>query len=182
MRRHFPVMAGAEPEPWQNLQRLRAAEGWLELGLIEEAHAELAAIGPDLRCGMAGLDLQWQLFAERGHWDAAFAVAQQAVDLHPTKEGGWLNRAYAARRRVGGGVAAAHELLLPAQGFFPESTIIPFNLACYSAQLGRLDTAWSWLILAAARGGWKTIGPTALKDADLEALRSQIQAAMKLAA
>ena len=159
-----------EPESWQNLQRLRAAEGWIELGLIEEARAELAELGPELRNGADGLEVQWLLFAERGHWDAAFAVAQQSVDLHPQAEGGWIHRAYAARRRPGGGIPYARELLLPAVELFPQSHIVPFNLACYAAQLGELAEAWQWLEHSARVGTWATTCEMGLRDTDLEPL------------
>ncbi len=167
----------AEPESWQNLQRLRAAEGWIELGLLEEARAELAELGPELRNGADGLEVQWLLFAERGHWDAAFAVAQQSVDLHPQSEGGWIHRAYAARRRPGGGLLLAQELLLPAVDRFPKSPTIPFNLACYAAQLGQLDSAWEWLEHAARAGSWRLTREMGLKDTDLEPLWPRLRTA-----
>lgn len=164
----------AEPESWQNLQRLRAAEGWIELGLVEEARAELAELGPELRNGADGLEVQWLLFAERGHWDAAFAVAQQSVELHPQMEGGWIHRAYAARRRPSGGLPLARELLRPAVELFPKSHSIPFNMACYAAQLGQLDDAWKWLEHSAQVGSWAKMREMALRDPDLEPLWSRL--------
>lgn len=160
----------AEPESWQNLQRLRAAEGWLELGLLEEARAELSHLGTELRTGVDGLEVQWLLFAERQCWEAAFTVAQQTIELHPESEGGWVHRAYAARRRPGGGVLAAQELLLLAVPRFPKSQIIPYNLACYAARLTDLEAAWAWLERAAAAGSWAQTTEMGLRDPDLELL------------
>jgi len=168
-----------EPESWQNLQHLRAAEGWIELGLLDEARAELAELGPELRNGADGLEVQWLLFAERGHWDAAFAVAQQTVDLHPEVEAGWIHRAYAARRRPGGGLDLAQELLLPAVARFAESHVIPFNLACYAAQLGEAEAAWAWLERAAIVCGWGQIVKMGLADADLEQLWPRLRELME---
>jgi len=171
----FPINEGhlasmTEPESWQNLLRLRAAEGWLELGLPDEARAEFEALEPHLQNAPVGLEVQWLLFAERGHWDAAFAIAQRTVELHPQVEAGWIHRAYSARRRPGGGLALAQELLLPAATHFPESLTIPFNLACYAAQRGDLANAWEWLSLAAKAGSWDKIMEMALADIDLEPL------------
>lgn len=168
-----------ELESWQNAQRLRAAEGWLELGLVEEAWAELAQLGPELRHGIPGLEIQWHLFAERGHWDAAHAVAQQAIDLHPDHEGGWVHRAYAARRRPGGGLALAQAALLPAFQACPESRIIPFNLACYAAQQGDLDGAWRWLEKSAENSSWRETCVLGLKDDDLEPLWPRLRKVQK---
>lgn len=167
----------AEPEPWQNLQRLRAAEGWIELGLLAEAQAELTELGPEWRISREGLEVQWMLFAQGRHWDAAFAVAQQTVELHPDVESGWVHRAYSARRRPGGGVPAARELLLPAVARFPRSPIIAFNLACYAAQSGEPDQAWTWLNAAADASSWAEIRKMALQDADLEPLWPRLRSA-----
>lgn len=171
----FPIWQGhfasmPEPESWQNLQRLRAAEGWIELGLLDEARAELAELGTELRNGADGLEVQWLLFAERGHWAAAFEVAQQTVELHPDVEAGWIHRAYSARRRPGGGLILAEELLRPAAAQFPHSHVIPFNLACYATQRGHMEAAWVWLELAAKAGSWKQIIDMGLADTDLEPL------------
>ena len=72
--------------PAGDLHRLRAAEGWIELGLLEEARAELAEMGAELRNGADGLEVQWRLFAELGQWEAAFAIAEQTVKLHPDSD------------------------------------------------------------------------------------------------
>lgn len=165
----FPV-----PEPWQNLQRLRAAEGWIELGLLEEARVELAEIGPELRNGADGLEVQWRLFSELGQWDAAFAVAEQAVELHPDSEAGWIHRSYAARRRPTGGVEFARSLLLEAIPRFPKSAILYFNLACYSARLGEPEEAWVWLTQSVDLVGWRIVCEMGLKDSDLESLWPQL--------
>ena len=166
-------------ESWQNAQRLRAAEGWLELGLVEEAWAELAQLGPELRQGAPGLEIQWLLFAERGHWDAAFAVAQQTIDLHPSNEAGWIHRSYAARRRPGGGLTLAQELLQPAIHECPRSRIVPFNLACYAAQLGDLTGAWAWLERSATNSNWRETCILGLKDADLKPLWPRLREKQK---
>ena len=167
----------AELESWQNLQRLRAVEGWIELGLLGEAQSELAELGAEVRRSLEGLNLQWTLFAEGQQWDAAFAVAQQSVELHSEDEAGWIHRAYAARRRANGGLSLARELLMPAVALFPRSTTIPYNLACYAAQLDEPSTAWMWLEAAAATSEWDVIRAMAFRDPDLESMWPRIREA-----
>ena len=40
---------------------------------------------------------------------------------------------------------AAFDLFLPAAKRFPKVWLIPYNLACYCAQTGRLDECEEWL-------------------------------------
>ena len=176
----FDSESGGGDNPAGDLHRLRAAEGWIELGLLEEARAELAEVGAELRNGADGLEIQWRLFAELGQWEAALTVAEQTVKLHPDSEGGWIHRAYAARRRPHGSIELARTLLLEARPRFPKSAIIHFNLACYSAQLNELETAWAWLVKSVDQVGWKVICEMGLKDPDLQPLWPKLRA--KLAA
>ena len=75
-----------------------------------------------------------------------------------------------------GGVLHAFELLQDALNDFPDEPVVPFNLACYCSQLGRMSQARSWLHIAfevAQRNGteqhWKM---KALDEKDLEPLRA----------
>ena len=65
--------------------------------------------------------------------------------------------------------------LRPAFEKFPTEEIVPYNLACYAAQFGRLEEAWEWLHKAmAAAGDIKLIKDRALADADLKPLWERI--------
>ena len=66
--------------------------------------------------------------------------------------------------------------LRPAFEKFPKETIIPYNLACYAAQMGRLDEAWEWLHKAmAAAESVNRIKQMALADPDLQPLLERIK-------
>jgi hypothetical protein len=66
--------------------------------------------------------------------------------------------------------------LRPAFEKFPKTSIIPYNLACYAAQFGRLEEAWQWLHKAmAAAGDAQHIKRMALADADLQTLWERIR-------
>jgi hypothetical protein len=78
-----------------------------------------------------------------------------------------------------GGLQAAWEALLPVAEKFPTVSTIPYNLACYAAQLDRLDGARDWwekaLTIAQANGGFDEIRLMALDDPDLEPLWREIR-------
>ena len=149
---------------------LSAAIGWLELGNAVEARAELAALSAAVQRHPAVLETYWQVHAQCGEWDQALRVAGDLLEIQPGNCTGWVHRAYALRRVRGGGIEAAEQALQPALDKFPDEFIVPYNLACYAAQMGRLDEAWARLSQAMAIGGTTTIKTMALADLDLEKL------------
>lgn len=162
------------PAPFHHV--LTAVEGWLELGLPNEASSELDRIPAQLHNESGFLEARFAICAHRCDWDAAYDVAERRVQKCPDDAGGWIHRAYAARRRNGGGLAEAFALLRPAIERFPGEAIIPYNLACYCTQQAELNQAWQWLERAARVGGAELIRRMALSDADLCPLWPRIAA------
>ena len=152
-----------------------AALGWLELGNPAESEAELRCVSPERAEHPDVLEMWFALHAQTADWTSALKVAGRLVELAPDRAGGWLHRAYAARRAPGGSVQAAWDALLPASGKFPEEPTIPYNLACYAAQLGQLDDALRWFKRALKAGTKEPLKRMALADADLQPLHEQIR-------
>jgi len=102
------------------------------------------------------------------------------VTVAPDEVLGWIHRAYAARRKPGGGLLQAWDALRPAVDRFPEEWLVLYNLACYAAQMGRLDEAWDWLTRAlhASQDAARTI-QMALADSDLAPLRPRLHSLTK---
>jgi hypothetical protein len=76
----------------------------------------------------------------------------------------------------GGGLPQAWELLRPAHDRFPDEFLIAYNLACYAAQMGRIDEAWEWLGRASANNRRAAVRALALRDDDLRELWPRLQA------
>ena len=152
-----------------------AAVGWLELGNLAEARAELAQVSPAQHEHPDVLELRWSISAEEKRWDEALQVAQAQVRRAPKRSSGWLHQAYALRRVPNGGIQKAWEVLLPAFDKFPKEPTISFNLSCYACQLRQLDIARDWLKRAVAVGGKEKIKQMALQDSDLEPLWAEIR-------
>ena len=61
-------------------------------------------------------------------------------------------------------------MLSPVATKFPADPTIPYNLACYTAQLGDLVAAGDWLAQAMRLGNQKEIRLQAIEDSDLAPL------------
>lgn len=165
----------------EDLHRLRAAQGWLELGLPTEARREAESVSEAARFHLATLDVRRAVAASIGDWTAAHHLGELFVRHHPDLDAGWVHRAYAARRMAGGGLHLALHELLPALDRFPNCTIIPYNLACYACQLEDTPRAKAWFAMAEereARHAKAALGSTrrmAMEDDDLIAIRAWIR-------
>lgn len=158
---------------------LNAAEGWFELGDCAEASAELAQLSETGTSHPHTLQLRWAIHARLEEWEKARDVADALVEGAPEMEAGWIHRAYATRRMPGGTIESAWLSLYPAAKLFPNEPIIPYNLACYECQLGRLSEAKAWLERALripkSEPEKRTIRRMALDDTDLEPLWPEIE-------
>jgi predicted Zn-dependent protease len=155
---------------------LLAAFGWLELGLPAEADRELKRISPPFQDQPDVLEARWQVCAALNDWEGALQVAESLAQKAPERDSGWIHRAYSLRRVKDGGLQAAWEALRPALEKFPKNPIVPYNLACYAAQAGRLDEAWEWLHKAMeVAGDVESIKKMALADDDLKALWERVR-------
>ena len=154
---------------------LSAAIGWVELGNMPEATAELERLSPAARNHPDALEVRWVISAEEKDWSKGLTVASTLLEANPQNPTGWLHRAYALRRVKEGGVKAAWEALLPAFEKFPKESTIPYNLSCYACQMRQLDEARVWLKRALEVGGKERIKQQALSDPDLQPLWEEIR-------
>jgi len=153
---------------------LKAATGWLGLGVAKEAKQELGQISAEQQGHPDVLEVWWRIAADEKDWDGALKIAQKLQVGAPERPEGWLHHAYALRRASGGGLGKAWDALNPAAEKFPREPIIPFNLACYACQMGQLEEARVWLKRAVEIGGKQTMKKMALNDPDLKPLWDEI--------
>ena len=169
------VLGDVQPLEPPDTHYLSAALGWVELGNLAEAKAELAQLGQSRQNHPDVLEVRWLICAEEHHWQEGLQVARALMFAAPDRSSGWLHQAYALRRAPGGSVQKAWEALLPAFDLFPREAIICYNLACYACQMHQLEVARVWLKRAQAIGQQEQIRQMALSDADLEPLWTEIR-------
>jgi tetratricopeptide (TPR) repeat protein len=163
-----------DPIEAPDIHNLNAAQGWLELGNCQEAWNELDEIIPRWRMHPDVLALIWELHAAEKEWPKALAAARQLVARYPDDPNGWIHQSYALHEMKQ--TAEARDALVKVVGKFPTLDLIPYNLACYECQLGRLDAAKRWLALAENAKGKENLKKMALSDEDLRPLWDYIRA------
>jgi len=154
---------------------LDAAVGWLGLGCVAEAQAELDLISAMRQKHPAVLEARWTICAREKRWAEALEIAQAELTVAPDDCAGWLHRAYALRRVPDGGLPQAWEALLPAAEKFPREPVIAYNLSCYACQLQQPSVARRWLRQAMKAGDREAIRHMALADDDLQPLWTEIR-------
>jgi Flp pilus assembly protein TadD len=122
---------------------LEAALGWLMLGNPPEARAEFEQVAAAYRQHPQTLQVEWRLLADEKRWREALAPAEAHIAVAPADPAGYIHRSYALHELKQ--TEEALQKLLPAAALFPTESTIPYNLACYSCQLGDLDAARHWL-------------------------------------
>jgi len=86
-----------------------------------------------VRCG---------IYSKAKKWDAVVTIAETVVKIAPKERHGWIQRSFALHEMKR--TQKAFDKLLPAVKLFPKFWLIPYNLACYTAQLGRIEEAERW--------------------------------------
>ncbi len=118
---------------------LSHARGYIELGLLAEAAAELDQLPPSASGDDEVLGLRLVILREQGHWIELRSVAGELVRRQPANAEAWITFAYATRRARSLGEAEA--ILREAELRHPREATIQFNLGCYACQLGDLPEA-----------------------------------------
>ena len=145
---------------------LQRADGFVDLKMAARAREELQAVPAAHRGSVTFRVIALRLAFEEKNWPGAAEIASSLREQFPDEPGFWIQLAYAKRRAEG--LEVARHILSDAALRFPNVATIPFNLACYECQLGRLDEALRRLNQAFALDA--NCREAALEDEDLRAL------------
>ena len=124
-------------------RQLNAASGYLDLGMIREAKAELRQLDQLERQDARVLALRVAICQREGSWARLFDLSRYLACVEPG-ESQWVITSADAMCRLHS-VEAAREMLLRAQRDFPDEAAIHYHLACYEVQLGDFQKAKRYL-------------------------------------
>jgi tetratricopeptide (TPR) repeat protein len=151
---------------------LEAATGWLMLGNPAEARREFEQISPKARHSQPALVTLWDIQAHSKDWPAAIATADRLIELFDRQPDGYIKRAYALHELKRS--QEAWDTLQPVSELFSDNWLIPYNLACYAAQLGRPTDALKCFRRALRAGNKRELHEMAMTDPDLEPIRPKL--------
>lgn len=128
-------------------RRLEYTSGYLTLGLLKQAAAELTAIKGDAAQSSEVMHLRMDLYHQSKEWRRLAQSAAALAKLAPDKEQGWISWAYALRELDR--IEEAQDVLHRAEpNHGPTSAVLHYNLACYACLLGDKNEAKTRLALA----------------------------------
>jgi predicted Zn-dependent protease len=153
-----------------NDRALLAAQGYLELGMVEEALAELSGV-KSLEAGDPDLvELRLHIMMHGERWSEALVVAEELLRLNPSALPAYIHGAFALHEL--GRTADARDLLLRGPEILREDPTYHYNIGCYEAVLGNSESAKQSLERSFALD--ETYRDFAKKDPDLKAIRHEL--------
>lgn len=118
---------------------LLAAQGYLELDMPVEALAELDSMPPEDRDNESALQLRLFITMKGQKWDESLRICGLLRELYPEAVSGYIHGAFCLHER--GLTDEALNLLLSGPASLTKEATYFYNLACYSAVLGDLESA-----------------------------------------
>ena len=155
-----------QPHTAETQRALRAADGYLYLGLPEEALRELDAIESAEHDDSPVLLARIRVLLHMKKWTTAETLSTRGLRLHPDEGEFTVQRAFALHQMKRD--AAAEQALLAAPEWIRRTGILHSNLACYQARLGDLSQARECIDTAIQMNSG--IKKNARLDPDLQAL------------
>lgn len=128
-----------EKEQLELLRPLIAADGYLYLGMPAEALRELDEINPAEQKHASVLRARIRVLLHLKRWLDADELSALGQEVYPDENEFMVQRAFALHQLKRGGEAV--HVLLNAPEWIRRTGILHYNLACYEAQLGDMNTA-----------------------------------------
>jgi tetratricopeptide (TPR) repeat protein len=151
-------------------RHISAAQGYLELGLYEEARAEINELQESCNERSDVVELNVLCCMGERLWEQALQYAQRLCELEPERPGGFIHAAYCLHEL--GRTEAALASLQAGPASLRRKAVFYYNLACYNTRLGRIEEAL--LLLRQAFERDPALRMTARNDPDLATLREQL--------
>ena len=118
---------------------LLAAQGYLELGMVEEALAELSSFSghsgqdPDI------VELRLHILIQGEQWTDALLSAEELLRITPDAVPAFIHGAFALHEM--GRTTEARDLLLKGPPVLRNDATFHYNIGCYEAVLGNKEAA-----------------------------------------
>jgi tetratricopeptide (TPR) repeat protein len=115
------------------------AQGYMMLGMLDDAMRELELLPPEVRVGSEASEVYAALMMRRHEWGEALAVLKRLREECEVSDGQRINGAICLHKL--GRTDEALEWHEQCGEEARKSAVFYYNLACYQAQLGQVDIA-----------------------------------------
>ncbi len=122
---------------------LLAAQGYFELGMLDDALEELDTLPPDLQEGTEVLQMRLFIHMREKRWPQALEISRTFCRVQPEETLGFIHAAFCLHelRRT----AEAKAFLLSGPAALLGEATYHYNLGCYDATLGNIEEAQAHL-------------------------------------
>ncbi|MDF1657243.1 MAG: hypothetical protein P1U58_06495 [Verrucomicrobiales bacterium] len=149
---------------------LEKAQGYLELGMLDEAWDVIEALPPDEAVRSDAQEMRVIILLDRKEFEEALSLCRNLVLMQPENHAGFIQGAYALHSLQQ--TQKAIDFLQTGPTSLREEQCYFYNLACYEVALGRTEAALTWLLQSIELDPRNRI--RALADADLEILHDKV--------
>jgi hypothetical protein len=161
-----------QPLQHEDAHRVRAAEGWLELGDLVEATKELDSVTSVFRAHPDVLAVRYKIYAQTKDWVMCEQIARALTKVAPEHPSGWISLCQCLHFQ--GKTQEAYDTLHTVLPTFPKLAVMEYDLACYACRLGKLEEARTRLEKAFAESDQpEDLKRHAKEDPDLKELWSE---------
>ena len=119
--------------------QVRTAQGYYELGMLEDAWEELGAIDPLHENDSPVVQMRLLLLLKEERWEEALVVSRLLIETEPEGAMGFVHAAYCLHEL--GRTAEAKKLLLGGPSSLLREAVYFYNMACYGVALGEFEEA-----------------------------------------
>lgn len=152
----------------QDLDKIiTAAQGYSELGMHDDALAELESIGPEHLHKPEVLELRLLILMHARRWKEALAASRKLCKAKPEAASGFIHAAFCLHEL--GRTEDAKSMLIGGPSSLLKEPTYHYNLACYEARLGNYPEAHAHLETSFAMD--KKFREFARNDSDLAPIR-----------
>lgn len=148
-------------------RKIAAAQGYSELGMHDDAIAELETIPPGRSERPEVIETRLLIFMHARRWKDALAASRKLCKAKPDAAAGFIHAAFCLHEL--GRTQDAKALLISGPPSLLKEPTYHYNLACYEAKLGNYPEAHAHLETSFAMD--RKFREFAKGDADLEPIR-----------
>ena len=151
-------------------QIVRIAEGYSELGMLEDALGELGQLDAEHQERLEVLRMRVDILLRKQDWEDAFRLSLRFCAVNPNQPYGYVHAAFCLHEL--GRTSEAKQTLLDGPASLLDEPVYYYNLACYDTVLGNIEQAKVYLRASFRLD--KSFKTMAKNDPDLKQIRDEI--------